>query len=321
MRSLRIIAAVIGALALTVLMLKVAKKNARGESEVITQSNNGITFEMATVPRVLDNSKARLDLKITGPLTESMQPVVRYGGLQTTSTSLMPDVVPLVLADSSKGTWFTEFSTGARGGIRQYRFEVLDEREKVVASFSMPDGAPFETKFRGGVPTLVLIGHLGFMFGTVFFVALATVFGIGVLFGSVRLRVPLLFILLAGLFTLLGGYPFGFAMNWYAFGTIWEGVPFGTDATDNKTQILLVYFLLVIFSGLGTNTKQKYGRDVFGKSGLAVMTVLSFFVMMGIYLTPHSIQFSPTTVYAVCYSLIALCALIYLVGYLRSRRA
>jgi len=321
MRKLRIFAAVIGALALTVLMLEVAKKNARGESEVVTQSNNGFTFEMATVPRALDNSRARLDLKIGGPLTESMQPVIHYGGLKSTSTILMPDAVPLVLADSSKGTWFTEFPTGTRGVTLPYRFDILDNKENVVASFSMPDGSPFETKFRGEVPKLVLIGHLGFMFGTVFFVALAAVFGIGALFGSVKLRVSLVFMFLAGLFTLLGGYPFGFAMNWYAFGTIWEGVPFGTDATDNKTQILLVYFLLVIFSGLGTIFKRKPGRDIFGKTTLAIMAVLSFFVMLGIYLIPHSAQFSPPTTNAVCYSIIAFCVLVYLVGYLRSRRA
>ncbi len=321
MRVLKIIAAVIGALALTYLMLKVAKANAMGGSVPVIQSNNGFTLEMNTVPRALDNTRARLDLKITGLLTESMQPVVRYGGLKTTSSILMPDVVPLVLADSSKGTWFTEFGVGERGSMRQYRIEILDSRENVIASFGMPNGSPFETKARGDVPRFVFIGHLIFMFGTVFFVALAAVFGGEALFRAVSLRVPLLFMLLAGLFTFLGGYPFGFPMNWYAFGTIWEGVPFGTDATDNKTQILFVYFLLVIISGLGTITKNRLGRDVFGKTTLAVMTVLSFLVMLGIYLIPHSIQFSSGTTYAVCYSIISLCALVYLVGYLKSRRA
>jgi hypothetical protein len=233
----------------------------------------------------------------------------------------MPDVVPLVLADSSKGAWFTEFTTGERGGNVRYQFDLLDAKDKVVASFGMPDGSPFETKFRGEVPKLVLIGHLGFMFGAVFFVALAAVFGLWSLLGSVSLRTPMVFMLLAGLFTLLGGYPFGFAMNWYAFGTIWEGVPFGTDATDNKTQILLLYFILVIVSGLGTITKKKLGRDLFGHTTLAVMSMLSFVLMLAIYLLPHSIQFSPGTTRAVCYSIIALFALICLFGYLITRRA
>lgn len=166
-----------------------------------------------------------------------------------------------------------------------------------------------------------MAGHLLFMFGTVFFVALATVFGLGVLFGTTNPRVPLIFVSMAGLFTLVGGYPFGFAMNWYAFGTIWEGVPFGTDATDNKTQILLVYFLLVALSGLGTISKGKCGRDVFGTTALSAMAVLSFLVMLGIYLIPHSIQFSPDTTYTVCYSTIAFCALVYLFGFFTSRRA
>ncbi len=319
MRIFKVIAAVIGALVLSVVLLEVAKKNARGESELITQTNNGFTFEMATVPRALDNSKARLDLKITGPLKESMQPVIRYVGLSARDP-LMPNEVPLVLADSSKGSWFTEFATGARGDIVRYQFEILDAKNNKVASFTMPGGAPFETKNRGEVPLLVLVGHLGFMFGTVFFVALAAVFGVGALFGTVTIRIPLFFMFLAGLFTLLGGYPFGFAMNWYAFGTIWEGVPFGTDLTDNKTQILLLYFLLVIFSGLGTITKGRFGRDVLAPRTLAALSMLSFFIMLGIYLIPHSAQFGPTVTNAICYSITALFVLIYVVGYLRTRR-
>jgi len=321
MRIIKIIAAVIGALALTAIMLRVAKSNAMGEAQPVTQTNNNFTFEMTTVPRALDNSKARIDLKIAGPVRESILPVIRYGGFQSTSTVPMPDVVPLVLADSSKGTWFTEFTTGERGGYVRYRFDLLNAKDDVVASFSMPDSSPFETKFRGEVPKPVLIGHLGFMFGTVSFVALAAVFGLWALFGSISIRTAMVFMFLAGLFTLLGGYPFGFAMNWYAFHTIWEGVPFGTDATDNKTQILLFYFLFVILCGLGTITKKRFGRDVFGKTTLGVLSILSFFVMLGIYLIPHSIQFSPDTTYIVCYSTIALFALVYLFGYLKSRRA
>lgn len=317
MRILKITAAVIGALALTVLMLKVAKKNARGEAELVTINNNGFTLEMMTVPRALDLNKARIDLKIAGPLTESMQPAIRFVGDGEESGTF----AQLVLADSSKGSWFTEFATGERGRKRLYVFDILDAHERPIVSFSMPDGSPFETKYRGEVSKPILIGHLGFMFGTVFFVALATVFGLGVLFGSAHLRVPLIFVSIAALFTLLGGYPFGFAMNWYAFGSIWEGVPFGTDATDNKTQILLVYFLLVALCGLGTITKNKFGRDLFGSKTLATLSVLSFLVMLGIYLIPHSIQFSPSTTYTVCYSIIAFCALVCLAGYLKSRRA
>lgn len=321
MRILKIIAAVIGAVALTAIMLKVAKINAMGGAQVVTQTNNGFTFEMKTVPRALNNTKARVDLKITGPVRESILPVIRYGGFPSTSTVSMPEVVPMVLADSSKGTWFTEFTTGERGGYVRYRFELLNAKDVVVASFSMPDGSPFETKFRGEVPKPVLMGHLGFMFGTVFFVALAAVFGLWSLFGAMSIRTPMVFVFLAGLFTLLGGYPFGFAMNWYAFGTIWEGVPFGTDATDNKTQILFFYLLLVILSGLGTIFGKRFGRDIFGRRTLEVMSILSFFVMLGIYLIPHSIQFSPDVTHTVCYSIIALFGLIYLFGYLKSRRA
>jgi len=41
------------------------------------------------------------------------------------------------------------------------------------------------------------------------------------------------------------GYPLGWAMNYYAFGTMWEGIPFA-GFTDNKTQIVLFYLVFLV---------------------------------------------------------------------------
>jgi len=42
----------------------------------------------------------------------------------------------------------------------------------------------------------------------------------------------------------IGGFLLGFAMNGYAFGEMWGGWPFGSDVTDNKTQIAFIGWLI-----------------------------------------------------------------------------
>jgi hypothetical protein len=125
---------------------------------------------------------------------------------------------------------------------------------------------------------------------------------------------------LAALFAFLGGYPFGFAMNWYAFGTIWEGVPFGTDATDNKTQLLFVYFLFMVLISLGSLTRGRIGRDLFSPKALGWFGLSAFVLKLAIYLIPHSIQFSVGLTRGVCYSFIGLVVMLYLYALGRSKR-
>jgi hypothetical protein len=321
MRIVGLAVRILIALILTAALLRIARTTSRGHPEFITHTENGFTFEMTTVPKAPENGKARIDVTIKGPMTDSLQPMLYpYAEDSADETVSGMEAIPLWLSDSTKGSYYAEIAAGVRGSAFKYSIQIFDENDRPVASFKQADGSPFVTKSIGEVPKPVLIGHIGFMFATVFCVAMATTFALSALFGKGRIRPVVLFMFLAAAFTLIGGFPYGFAMNWYAFHTIWEGIPFGTDATDNKTQLLLVYLILAAISGLGTLTKGKFGRDVFGATGLAILAVVSFVLMLGIYLIPHSIQFSAATTYGVCCSFMAVCVIVYLVGFFASRR-
>jgi hypothetical protein len=108
-------------------------------------------------------------------------------------------------------------------------------------------------------------------------------------------------------------------MNYYAFNVVWEGVPFGTDATDNKTQLLFLYLAMVWLVSLGSLTKGKW-RDLYPPKVLGWFGVVAFVLLFAIYLIPHSIQFSAALTYSVCYSFIGVVALIYLIGLLKTIR-
>jgi ABC-type Fe3+-siderophore transport system permease subunit len=106
-------------------------------------------------------------------------------------------------------------------------------------------------------------------------------------------------------------------MNWYAFGGTWEGVPFGTDATDNKTQLLFVYLIFAMLATWGSFRGS--GRDLFAPKTLGVIGLGTFAVMLFTYLIPHSIQFEATFTYAFCYTWTAIVAALYLLGRLRTK--
>jgi hypothetical protein len=149
---------------------------------------------------------------------------------------------------------------------------------------------------------------------------MAALHAIPVLRGSAHPKSMLQYLLASVVKTLIGGYPLGFAMNWYAFGCVWEGVPFGTDATDNKTQLLFVYLIFSTAIGLGSLTGGKLARDVFSSKTIGWFGFGSLIIMLLIYLIPHSIQFSKMLTYSVCYSFIGFWALIYTIGWLTSRK-
>jgi len=201
-----------------------------------------------------------------------------------------------------------------------YYFEITDANDSSLATFRQIDGSPFLLKYIGEVPLAILATHILFIFVTVFFVALATVSALPLIGGGSNVRPMTRYLFWATVFCFLGGYPFGVPMNYYAFDVFWEGVPFGTDATDNKTQLLFVYLLFATLSGLGTLTGGRFGRDIYTARTLGWVGLSSFAVMLFIYLIPHSIQFSAGLTYAFCYSWIAIVTLLYLTGYMRIGR-
>ena len=305
-----------GAILLTIVMLIVASRASRGKPEFVSLYDNGYKFELTTVPKFAENSKVRVTMQITGPLSETVQPVLRFAKSETDDLARVEAYrsQPLIQADSTTGSYFFELSTGVRGGRIQYYVQVVDASGAVLATFQMANGRPFFIKYFGDVPKVVLLPHIGFMFATVFCVAMAALHALSVIRGTEPAGTMLRYLFASAVMTLIGGYPFGFAMNWYAFGGLWEGVPFGTDATDNKTQLLFVYQLFAVLIGVRSLSRGKLGRDVFGQRTIGWFGLGMFAVMLFIYLIPHSIQFSKELTYAFCYGFIGFWALVYLYG-------
>jgi len=301
-------------------MLYVARNNSRGRPEYFSHQENGYEFEYNTVPKALEFTKATIPMTIRGNLDDNIRPVFRRSHQGADIDRLAAyDYRIMEPCDSASDCYQTEVEAGEKNGRFYYYIEIADSMGAVQATFTEPDGTPFMFRYIGAVPVAITLTHIVLIFATVFFISLGTIKSFSIIGGSTDTKPLAKYAFLAALCAFLGGYPFGIPMNWYAFGSLWEGVPFGTDATDNKTQLLFVYLLFVVLASFGS-LRGKPARDIFSPKVLGWFGVGSFAVMLFIYLIPHSIQFSPTLTYAFCYSWIGVVALIYVLGRFRTGR-
>jgi len=296
--------------------------NSRGRPEHYSYNENGYTFEIVTVPKIIEHTRDKLPITITGPFEPGLKAVFRQTRFEQDENTnpARYSTARLSVEDSATGLFYAYVTAGDKGGKTWYYFEIRDNIGALRASFKMPDGKPFLLKYFGEVPTIALFFHIFFMFVTVFFVVLGALYGFNLVRGQPDSRPFAIAFFIAVISAFLGCYPFGFMMNHYAFGTIWEGVPFGTDATDNKTQMLFVYLVFVVLASIGSLTRGKIGKDIFSNRTLGWLGIGSFFLLLGIYLIPHSIQFSPGFTKAVCWSWILFITMLYLWGLYRTQR-
>jgi len=317
MRILKIFLAIF----LTLAMLYVARKNSRGRPEYYSYQENGYQFEYNTVPKGQEYTTVSIPMTIKGEFNDNIRPFFRHSseGIDIDSLHLYNSRI-MMPCDSAEDCFQTEVTAGKKNDRFYYYIEIADTTGAALATFAQPDGSPFMFRYIGAVPPVITVIHIALIFATVFFISLGTIHAFSLIGGSSNVKPLAKYTFLAALCAFLGGYPFGIPMNWYAFGGFWEGVPFGTDATDNKTQLLFVYLLFMTLISLGS-LRGKPDRDIFSSKILGWFGVGSFAVMLFIYLIPHSIQFSPTLTYAFCYSWTGVVAVIYVLGRFRARRA
>ncbi|UCE24236.1 MAG: hypothetical protein JSU74_13245, partial [Candidatus Zixiibacteriota bacterium] len=249
MKVIRIIVAIV----LTLGLLYVARNNSKGRPEYFSHQEKGYSFEYTSVPKGFEYTEVSIPVTITGYFDENVRPVFRrsFRGANIERLDLY-EPIPMTPCDNATDCYRTTVTAGEKNGRFYYYFEVTNSTGETLASFTKPDGSPFMFRYIGEVPMWITATHIALIFATVFFIALGTTHSFSLVKGGTNVKPLAKYSCLAALCAFLGGYPFGIPMNWYAFGGLWEGVPFGTDATDNKTQLLFVYLLFVTLATLGS---------------------------------------------------------------------
>ena len=127
---------------------------------------------------------------------------------------------------------------------------------------------PLVIRFKGAVPSYILSPHIIFMFLAML---LANVAGLMALFKLPSFRKYSVWTLIT---LTAGGMILGPAVQKFAFGEFWTGVPFGWDLTDNKTLIAFLFWILAVVMNKKRDTR--------------VYTILAAAVTLIIFSIPHS---------------------------------
>lgn len=150
-------------------------------------------------------------------------------------------------------------------GKLQYYIELTDSN----GTQSLFKDAPIVIRYKGGVPSYILLPHIIIMFVAMLF---STLTGLLALFRIPQYKAYALWTLL--LLT-AGGMILGPVVQLYAFGDLWTGVPFGWDLTDNKTLIAFLFWILAVYMNRKTDKP--------------VYTIIASVVLLIIYSIPHSL--------------------------------
>lgn len=136
-----------------------------------------------------------------------------------------------------------------------------------TAFASLPDKLVV-TRFKGAVPTAILLPHVLAMVATMLLSAAAALTALAGR-GVRRLTLVTLFVLA------VGGFVLGPIVQKLAFGAWWTGVPFGWDLTDNKTLVAGLAWAVAAWRG-------RQGRDArWAVVAAGALTLLVFAI-------PHS---------------------------------
>ncbi len=150
-------------------------------------------------------------------------------------------------------------------GKLQYYFEITDSK----GTRSFLKESPVVIRFKGDVPAFVLVPHILLMFIAMLFSTLAGLMSVIKYPLYKKYAIWTLFLFIAG------GFVLGPLVQYFAFGDLWTGVPFGWDLTDNKTLIALIFWVLAVVMNR--------------KKDAPFYTALAAVVLLLVFSIPHSL--------------------------------
>ncbi len=166
---------------------------------------------------------------------------------------------------NSNGVLETELPKLPAAGKMMYKITLTDGVKEIVLN-----DEPVVLRYKGGVPTGVIIPHVIFMI-------LSIVFSMRAGIEALAKRGKILFQSFMATATLLiGGLILGPIVQKFAFGAYWTGWPVGHDLTDNKTAVSFIFWLVALI--IIRKKPEKRG-----------WVIAASIIQIVVYLIPHSV--------------------------------
>ncbi len=278
-REIKLSKRIIIGIVLTLVIFFVARRLSTNNSEHIKLEKEGLRVEHSTVFEQVGK-----DSLVVGINVES-------------SDSLSVNLVYICLRDNvrksvkigegNSGLWEANLPSLNKGEKLKYSFVLLRDGKRILR---VPADEQFYlVKYKGNISTPVLGLHILFMFFAFFFMSEVLVGALSILLYGEEIGYTIRMTRIALSCLFIGGWPLGFILNYQRFGPVWEGFPFGWDITDNKTQIIFLFWLVAIFLVRGSFFGRGDEHDLIGKKQYAYVVIICFLITVGLYLVPHSL--------------------------------
>jgi len=151
-------------------------------------------------------------------------------------------------------------------GKLQYFITFFSGPEKVY----LEQTAPVVIRFKGAVPSGILVTHIIFIFLGMWFSSLTAILAIA------KHNKQKIFAIVTLIALILGGMIFGPFVQKYAFDAYWTGVPFGWDLTDNKTLIAVLAWVVAVIGNLKKERRALY--------------IMAGIITFAVFIIPHSVM-------------------------------
>ena len=192
------------------------------------------------------------------------------------------------MVHGGEGRWEAYLPAIEKSGRIMYALTIRRESGSTVR-LPEEEGSFLLVKYKGEVSPVVLGLHIIFMFGAFYFMVQSLWSAIEILSSGRGKRSAVSNTRWVLVFTFIGGWPLGFLLNYQAFGPIWEGFPFGYDITDNKTQLIFLFWLVSLLLVRGSFLGKGEERDWLGPRGFALAILLSYILSLFLFIVPHSL--------------------------------
>jgi len=271
----------------TLVLLGFARRVTMVRSVHKTVEKSGIMIDHNTVPKKEGEGDAQIPVKVIG--ANEVKLFYKIEEREFRSVDMTPkegksDVFVASIPHHKKGTkaWY----------YIEAQNQIADKEIAVtLPDKNSPNFKPILLKFEGHVSPYIILSHVFCNFAAIFFSVLAIFSAVDLKKGKSTLKKSVLFSLFAFIFLFIGFFPLGWALNYFTFGSLWEAFPFGTDVTDNKSQITFLFWLVTLLLVKGTILGKNPSKNLVSEKTYSTMVIISFVVTVVMYLIPHSLNF------------------------------
>ena len=269
----------------TLALLVAARKTTTVKSVHKTVERGGILIEHDTVPKRRGEGNAVISAKVIGADKVKLFYRIGEGEFQAVRMDMKEGETHFFAASvphqkKSTRVW--------------YYIEAQKQMEDNEAVVTLPhksstDFDPLLLKFQGNVPSHIILSHIFCLFAAIFFSVLATLSAVDLKRGKGTLKKTVAFSIFTFIFLFMGFFPLGWALNYYAYGVLWEAFPFGSDVTDNKGQVAFLSWLVILLLVKGTIFRKDPSKNWVSEKGFSTAVIISFVITIAMYLIPHSL--------------------------------